>query len=200
MSSKGEQTRQRVLQQAVRQASLNGLEGLTIGSLSSDVRMSKSGLFAHFGSKEQLQLAVLEEVAERFVERVVRPAFSAPRGLARIRALFDHHVAWNMAPEFPGGSVLLNAVHELGAQPGPLRDFLSQQQERLITLFAKAARITVEEGDFRTDLDVDQFAFEVFSGILGHHYYGRFLEAPDAERRARETFNRILQDAMRKAD
>ncbi|MEM1024315.1 MAG: TetR/AcrR family transcriptional regulator [Myxococcota bacterium] len=195
MGPKGQSTKERVLAQAIRQASKEGLEGLTIGSLSSQLQMSKSGLFAHFGSKEQLQLAVLEEVFRRFVEEVLKPAFTAPRGEARIRAMFERHLAWNSSRAFPGGCVLMGAAHELDARDGSTRDFLLEQQRRLLETMVRAARIAVEAGDFREDLDVEGFAFEGFSLLLGHHYYARFLRDPEAERRVRAGFERLVRAA-----
>jgi AcrR family transcriptional regulator len=197
-AAKGEETRKRVLDGAIRQASVQGLDGLTIGSLSSALQMSKSGLFAHFGSKEQLQLAVLEEVADRFVDRVLRPAFKAPRGEARIRAVFERNLAWNEDAMFPGGCVLLSAAHELDAKSGPARDFLVEQQRRFLDMVTHSARLAIEAEDFREDLVPEDFAFDVFSLILGHHYYAYLLRDPDAERRVRAGFERIVRSARRR--
>ncbi|MGF1510627.1 MAG: TetR/AcrR family transcriptional regulator [Myxococcota bacterium] len=198
MGPKGNDTRQRVLDRAIRRASIEGLEGLTIGSLSSELQMSKSGLFAHFGSKEQLQIAVLEEVARRFIERVIRPAFKAPRGEARIRAVFERNLAWNEDQMFPGGCVLMAAAHELDARTGPARDFLVDQQRKFLQLVAHSATLAIEVQDFREDLNPDDFAFDVFSLILGHHYYQHLLNDPDIERRVRGSFERIIRSARRR--
>src|SRR5688572_17102722 len=100
---KGEQTRETILLHALGLATKVGFEGLTIGRLADELKLSKSGLFAHFGSKENLQVKVLEVASRRFVDEVVRPALSAPRGIRRVRALFERWLAWEMSPSLPGG-------------------------------------------------------------------------------------------------
>jgi AcrR family transcriptional regulator len=194
---KGEQTRERILERAVQLASRDGLDGLTIGILAEDLGLSKSGLFAHFGSKEGLQLQVLESTVERFREEVVRPALKAPRGEARLRALFDHWMKWTNDPGLPGGCVMIQAAVELDDQPGPPRDFLVASMKDLHGMLAKAARLAVEAGDFRDDVDPAQFAFEFYGIILGYHHARRLLREPKAEARARAAFDRLLADARR---
>lgn len=189
---KGAETRERILDQAVRIASRDGLEGLTIGSLSSELGLSKSGLFAHFGSKDELQLQVLQAAVERFTENVIRPSLSAPRGEPRIRALFENWLAWSNAPEMPGGCVLVAASTELDDRPGPQRDFLAQAFRSRADFMAKAARLAVEAGHFRADLDPRQFAFEVDAVVLGYHHAQRLMRNPDAGDLARGSFERLL--------
>src|SRR3954447_26417659 len=122
--SKGEETRERILDWAFRAASRDGLEGLTIGALAAELGLSKSGLFAHFGSKEDLQLAVLAEATRRFENVVLRPAFRAPRGEARVRQVFENWLRWLSDPGSPGGCVFLAAAVELDDQDGRPRDYL----------------------------------------------------------------------------
>src|SRR3954470_3654513 len=124
--SEGTETRDRILDQTVRLASRDGLEGLTIGTLSSELHLSKSGLFAHFGSKDELQLQVLHAAVAKFNETVVRPALAAPRGEPRIRAFFEHWLAWADNPEMPGGCIFVTASVELDDRPGPQRDFFAK--------------------------------------------------------------------------
>src|SRR4026209_785464 len=126
--TKGAQTRENILDHAVRLASETGLEGLTIGTLADELKLSKSGLFAHFRSKEALQVQVLEHVAARFVDFVVKPALAEPRGAPRLRALFERLIEWPKRKEFPGGCPIIAAASELDDRPGPARDLLVGQQ------------------------------------------------------------------------
>jgi AcrR family transcriptional regulator len=189
---KGSETKDRILDQAVRIASRNGLEGLTIGSLSSELGLSKSGLFAHFGSKEELQCQVLQAAAGQFQEEVIRHAIAAPRGEPRIRALFDRWLYWANRAEMPGGCLLIAASIELDDKPGPQRDYLVLAHRGRVAALAKAASLAVEVGHFRADLDPEQFAFDFYSITLGYHDHNRLLRDPRAEERARTAFERLL--------
>lgn len=189
---KGAETKDRILEQAVRIASRSGLEGLTIGSLSSEMGLSKSGLFAHFGSKEELQCQVLGTAARRFQEEVIRPAIASPRGEPRIRALFDRWLAWANRPEMPGGCLLIAASIELDDRPGPQRETLVQAHRGRVAALAKAASLAIEAGHFRRDLDPEQFAFDFYAITLGYHDHNRLLRDPRAEERARNAFESLL--------
>ena len=191
--SKGLETREAILEAAVAEASKAGLEGLSIGGLAKKVAMSKSGLFAHFDSKEELQLQVLRKAAERFVETVLVPAVRRPRGLPRVRALFDNWLAWSRSNFLPGGCLFLATASELDDRPGPLRDFLVEAQRHWLDALATAARIARDEGHLRADLDVDQFAYEFFSIILAHHHFDRLLRDPDTDDRCRRAFEDLLR-------
>jgi AcrR family transcriptional regulator len=191
--SKGEETRDRIVDRAWRLASRDGLSGLSIGKLASELGLSKSGLFAHFGSKEELELEVLKAGAERFTEQVLRPAFAAPRGVPRLRKLFKNWVAWVTDPAQPGGCVLFAAAAELDDSEGPQRDFLASSQAALMAVLAKAARMAVESGELRTDLDGDQFAFELQGILMAYHHARRLLRDPKAEARAKAAFERLLE-------
>jgi AcrR family transcriptional regulator len=189
-------TREMILDAALRIVSRSGLEGLTIGDLAKTVGMSKSGLFAHFGGKDQLQLAVLELAVQRFVEIVMLPAFKAERGEPRICAVFDNWLDHlNDGEALPGGSVLIAASTELDDQPGPLRDFVQSSQKELIGNIEKAAKMAVSEGHFRKDLDVEQFAWTLYSFVLGYHHFKRMLEDPKAELHLKRSFNGLLEVA-----
>jgi AcrR family transcriptional regulator len=187
--AKGEQTRRAILARAFEIAKTSGLSGLSIGRLAEETGLSKSGLFAHFGSKEALCVAVVEEAAQQFVEFVMAPALQKPRGEPRIRALFERWVEWGQQP---GGCFFVAAVAELDDQPGPARDALVQSCRDWLDALATAARITVTEGQFRADVDPDQFAFELYSTMLGFHTYQKFLRAPASLARARDSFERLL--------
>ena len=121
---KGEITRHAILERATALASRSGLEGISIGHLAEDLGLSKSGLFAHFGSKEALQVEILRFAAERFVENVVRPALAQPRGEPRVRAIFERWIAWDRSHSVPGGCLFVAAASELDDRPGPARDEL----------------------------------------------------------------------------
>src|SRR5258706_6219006 len=125
---KGERTRSVILDRAAGLASESGLDGLTIGSLAAATGLSKSGLFAHFGSREELQLAVLERTREKFAEVVFRPALAKPRGLERYRAMFERWLDWTESADLPGGCPLLGAAMEFDDRPGPVRDRVIQHQ------------------------------------------------------------------------
>jgi AcrR family transcriptional regulator len=190
--SKGDETRERIVDRAWRLASRDGLSGLSIGKLATELGLSKSGLFAHFGSKEGLELEVLKAGAERFTEQVMRPAFTAPRGLPRVRKLFKGWLAWVTDPAQPGGCVLFAAAAELDDSEGPQRDFLVSSQTSLLAALAKSARLAVETGELRRDLDCDQFAFELLGIVMAYHHARRLLRDPKAEARARAAFERLL--------
>lgn len=191
--SKGETTRAAILDDALSLASRIGLEGLSIGELAKRTEMSKSGLFAHFSSKENLQVEVLRVAAQRFAEMVVAPAIRKPRGAPRVRALFENWLRWSKADFSPGGCIFIAASTELDDRPGPTRDFLVGAQRDFMATMAKSAQIAVEEGHFRSDLDTEQFAYEMYSIYLSYHHFARLLRSPHAERRARRAFEALLE-------
>lgn len=193
--SKGNQTRSSILSDAVELASVVGLEGLTIGALAEQTAMSKSGLFAHFGSKEQLQLATLEAGIARFTEVVIRPALKAERGLTRIRTLFDGWLAWSCHTGPRGGCLFAAATFEQDDREGPVRDYLVEQQTAWIELMADMTRRTMDLGQFRADLDPYQFAHELNGIFLTYQQARRLLRDPQAEVRARASFARLCKDA-----
>ena len=176
-------------------ASTVGIEGITLGTLADSLDLSKSGLFAHFKSREALQIAVIENAAEHFREVVVVPALRAPRGEPRVRALFEHWLGWGCAKALPGGCVFVSAAVELDDRPGPVRDVLVQTQKDWLGLLAQAARTAVEEGHFRRDLDADQFAFELYAIVLGNHHLSRLFRDPKARIRTHEAFERLIESA-----
>jgi AcrR family transcriptional regulator len=193
--SKGEETRSAVLGTALSLATQVGLEGITIGKLAEHAGMSKSGLFAHFSSKENLQVAILDEASERFIALVIAPALKKPRGEPRIRALLDNWLAWSKQEFMPGGCIFVVAGVELDDRPGPARDRLIATQKDWLGVLSGAARIAVDEKHFRKDLDTEQFAHEVYSIAYGYHFLRRIGDPARAERRARTAFERIFADA-----
>jgi AcrR family transcriptional regulator len=193
--SKGNQTRARILRHASRVASRDGLEGLSIGELASALEMSKSGLFAHFGSKEDLQVEVLRASAADFEEKVVRPALQQPRGAPRLRALFERWLKWASTPD-ADGCVFAAASFELDDHPGPVRDYLVEEEKRLLESISRSARLGIESGVFRADLDCDLLAFQIHGLMLGFHHALRLLRLRNAEAMARQSFEQLLAQAL----
>jgi AcrR family transcriptional regulator len=192
---KGDATRATIVEHGVELARQIGLEGLTIGRLASDLGLSKSGLFAHFRSKEALQIQVLDAAAERFVEEVVRPAVKHPRGEPRMAILFDNWLAWTKTSSGRGGCLFVAAAAELDDRPGAVRDRLVELQKGWLETVAIVFRTGVAEKHFRDDLDPDQFAHDLYSVMLGFHHAARLLQDPRAEERAHEAFERLLSSA-----
>src|SRR6266850_4019498 len=151
--SKGEQTRAAILDAALKVASRLGLEGLTIGTLADETGMSKSGLFAHFGSREDLQLAVLEHAAQRYGELVFTPVLKIDRGLPRLRALFERWLDWTLASGLPGGCIMISAANEYDDRPGPIRDAVIANQHRGNAICERAVRLAVEEAHLKPNTD-----------------------------------------------
>jgi AcrR family transcriptional regulator len=189
--TKGSETRQAVLDEAARLASRVGLGGLTIGSLAASTQLSKSGLFAHFQSKESLQLQLLDHARARFVDLVVRPALATRRGEPRLRELFRRWLAWD-ADALPGGCLFVAASAEFDDQPGPVRDRLAQDQRDWMDTIAQVFRTGVAEGHFRADADPEQFAYDLYGVMLGYHHASRLLADPDAAARATRAFEALL--------
>jgi AcrR family transcriptional regulator len=196
--SKGEETHRSILRTALAFASEVGLEGVSIGALASRVKMSKSGLFAHFASKENLQLAILEDAFVRFQAQVIGPALKKPRGEPRVRAMFDLWMGWSRAEFLPGGCIFVAAAVELDDKPGEMRDRLQKAQLAWFETLSTAAKLAVREGHFRSDLDTQLFAHEVYALAYGHHFIARLLRVKKAEERTMQAFERLLTDARSK--
>ncbi len=192
---KGEDTRRGIVEQALRIASEQGLSGLSIGVLADRVGMSKSGLFAHFSSKDNLQVAVLDEAVSRFVELVISPALREARGEPRVRSLLKRWLAWGEQDFMPGGCIFFATAVELDDRPGPARERLVASQHDWLGALAQAARIAQVEGHFRSDLDPEQFAFEAYGMYDSYQMHKRLLRVPNVERRVRSAFERLLADA-----
>lgn len=196
-AGKGAETRQAILGHALGLATKVGMEGLTIGRLAEDLGMSKSGLFAHFKSKESLQVEVLRMAAERFIETVTKPALLAPRGERRVRALFERWLAWEQSPPLPGGCPFIAASFELDDRPGPARDFLVQNERDWFEVLTTVARTAVQEGDFRADLDCEQLAHDVYGIILSYSHASRLMNDPRARDRSQTAFETLVRSARR---
>ena len=191
--AKGTATRNTILARAIDLTSVHGLDGVSIAQLADDLELSKSGLFAHFKSKEALQLAVLEASAEKFTAVVVKPSVAEPRGEPRVRAIFERWLAW-ASPEFgpKGGCVFVAASIEFDDQPGPVRDLVVKLQNDWINFVANNAKMAVEAGHFRANLDGRRFAQELYGILLSHYLFTRLLRDQESEARTRSAFEHLI--------
>jgi AcrR family transcriptional regulator len=158
---RGDETRRAVLRRAVDLASIEGLDGVTIGRLAQELSISKSGLFAHFGSKEELQLATIRAARAIFARAVVAPAMDESVGMARLRALLEGWLAYSRGREFPGGCFFSRATHEYAARPGPVRDALREVDDEWLALVTSTIDEARELGQVRDDVDAGQLAYEL---------------------------------------
>ena len=195
---KGRQTRAAILDAALALASRKGLEGLSIGALADVTQMSKSGVFAHFGSREELQISVVREYHTRFSDEVFEPALTAPRGLPRLRALFDRWFK-RVSIEIDAGCIYISGAVEFDDRPGPVRDALVDMVQAWQNALDRAIRIAIDEGHLRADTDRQQMLFEVHGLILALHHDARFLRHPGADARARVAFENVLSHYIRPA-
>lgn len=188
--SKGEETRAVILEAAVQHAGVHGFDALTIGLLAEQTGLSKSGLFAHFGSKEELQIATLDEAVRRYNEVAFIPALKAPRGLRRLIVVFDNWLQWIERSGLKA-CPMLAANTEFDDRPGPLRDAVVQHMQRLNHEIMRGVQMAIDTGEFSVDTDPEQFAFELF-GIISSCYRSRNLfDDPKAKLRARKAFDRL---------
>ncbi len=190
--SKGDDTRALILRQASDLASEVGISGLTLGALAERSGLSKSGLFAHFGSKEELQLATVRAVQTRFVDDIVRPALAHPRGLVRLRALFDGWLQWIAHGPFAGSCPLLAAASEFDDQPGPIRTALVDGQIWQRDALIRALELAITSGELPPSFDCAQAAFELRGLLYAAHHDLRLLDDPHGIERAQRGFVRVI--------
>ncbi|WP_300617625.1 TetR/AcrR family transcriptional regulator [Dokdonella sp.] len=188
-TAKGAATRSHIVDRALDMVRVGGFDGLSIGSVAETAAMSKSGVFAHFGSREELQLAVLDAAAERFTREVFVPALRAPRGLPRLRSIVAHWLEWLRLSE--GGCPMVGAAVEFDDQPGLVRERVVFYEERLRAELVRAVRMAVETGDLRADTDAEQVAFELFAIALASHHDYRLLG--DASPRGVRALERLIE-------
>lgn len=189
---KGRQTKAAIVDAALGLATQIGLEGLSIGALAEVMQMSKSGVFAHFGSREELQISVVREYHTRFEEEVFFPALSAPRGLPRLRALFGRWMQ-RTSVELDSGCIYISGAVEFDDRPGPVRDALASSVNTWLDAMRRAVELAVLEGHLPADTDATQMAFEIHAQILALHYEARFLRSPGSLQRAQRAFDGIVQ-------
>jgi AcrR family transcriptional regulator len=194
---KGEQTRSAIVAAACELAARDGLEGLTIGALAERMDMSKSGVFAHFGSREDLQIAVLKAYEQRFVDDVLKPGLEAPRGLARLRAIFGNWLD-RTAVEAASACIWISGATEYDDRPGSVRDELVGMVRSWQRELVRAIRQAVDTGELRADTDPEELVFDLYGVILVLHHDARLMDSPDAPARARRAFDRLI-DACRSA-
>jgi len=188
---KGRQTRAAIVDAALALASHIGLEGLSIGALAEVTGMSKSGVFAHFGSREELQISVVREYHAKFEDEVFRPSMTAARGLPRLRALFDRWLK-RVSVEIDSGCIYISGAVEFDDRPGPVRDALVDMVNTWQQALERSIAAAVAEGHLRADTDARQLLFEIHGLILALHHDARFLRHAGAEERARAGFERVL--------
>jgi len=188
---KGQQTRAAILDAALGLASHMGLEGLSIGALAEVMQMSKSGVFAHFGSREELQISVIREYHARFEDEVFFPAIVEARGVARLNALFERWIR-RVSVELDSGCIYISGAVEFDDRPGPVRDALVSMVRAWHAALERAIRIAVEEGQLHQDTDPMQMLFEIHGLILALHHDARFLRNPGVLDRARAGFERVI--------
>jgi AcrR family transcriptional regulator len=189
---KGQQTKAAIVDAALGLATQIGLEGLSIGALAEVTQMSKSGVFAHFGSREELQISVIREYHARFEQEVFYPAVAEPRGLPRLRALFRNWMA-RTSVELDSGCLYISGAVEFDDRPGPVRDALASSVGTWHAAMKRAITLAKDEGHLRADVDEDQMLFEVHGLILALHYEARFLKTPGSIARANTGFDNILR-------
>ena len=190
---KGERTRQSILDRAVDLASLEGLQGLTIGGLADELKMSKSGLFAHFGSKEELQLATIDAASERYIREIFASAIREPRGFPRLMAICEAWLSYIRRGVFPGGCFFAAASFEFDSRPGPVQDRIRKLMNDWIGALERAIRMAQEEGHLRTDVDPAQLAFELNSLFFGANFSYYLRHDEEALEKARRAVESRLQ-------
>jgi AcrR family transcriptional regulator len=188
--TKGKDTKNMVLEAGLDMASQLGLECVTIGNLAKATNLSKSGLFAHFQSKENLQVEILNHAARVFSEGVIIPALKTKAGIPRIRALVDNWIQWTS--ELTGGCIFVTASADFTDRPGRVRDVLLNQQKEWIDCLKRIAQSAIAVGDFRKDIDDDQFAFDLYSLLLGFHLYFNLLDDVEIRKRQEAALTRII--------
>jgi AcrR family transcriptional regulator len=189
-------TRERILHQGLALMSQSGLAGVTLGVLADQVGMSKSGLFAHFRSKEDVQIELLSHMAEFAAAHVVEPSMTASEGLPRLRGLVRNWFGWAQRAGLPGGCPVAAGLFEFDDIEGRVRNKILEMEAQWRRLLTGLVVRAVELGHFRRDLDVDQFVWELCGIYLGHHAAHRFLRANDADARAQIAFKALLDRAI----
>jgi len=187
-----EQTRTAIVREAVDDASLNGLDGITIGRLAERLEMSKAGVIGPFGSKEALQLAAIESASARFTEAVWEPASKAEEGLPRLHAIIDAWLAYFTAGVFPGGCFLTQAAADYDGRPGPVRDAIVRTSRLWESVIARQVEVALAAGDLE-GVEPEQVAFEIHAIAQGVNQAHQLREDPKATERGRTAMLRSLR-------
>ena len=187
---KGIETREKILHVAMHMVRENGLDSLTIGETAKQVGMSKSGVFAHFASRDELLIKVIEFTAQDFKQNVFDKALQHKRGLERIQALAQYWLSWSNQPS--GGCPFMSGAFEFDDRPGPIRDVLVQYEKKVHDIWERAAKIAVEEQEFKAAADCKQFAYEMMGNILAYHIYKRLMKDVKASQLYNVSFKNII--------
>lgn len=192
VSHKGQQTKQSIVEAALALATQVGVEGLSIGAVADATGRSKSGVFAHFGSREELQISVVREYFHQFEQEIFYPAMQAPRGLPRVKALFENWMK-RVAVEIQSGCIFISGAVDFDDRPGAVRDELASSVQIWLDALNRAIVQARDCGHLRSDADQNQVSFEIHGLILALHYEARFLKKPGSIERAHQGFAHILQ-------
>ena len=192
MNQTGRATRDRILDTGLNLLSTSGFAGVTIGMLASEVGMSKSGLFAHFKSKEEIDIALLERMVEVAYKTAVVPAMRAQQGLPRLTALIENWFGWSTKAGLLGGCPAAAGMFELDDVEGPVREKLFELEKQWNEALKQFIVESIATGDLRKDLDIDQFIWELTGFYLNHHASLRFMRTRDANMRAKKAFQGLI--------
>jgi AcrR family transcriptional regulator len=193
--NKSSDTYDRVLASGVNIGSTVGMQGVTLGNLAAEAQLSKSGLFAHFGSKDELQIALFGRAQALARRTVVEPVFREPEGLARLLALINNWFGWTGRAGLPGGCPFAAAAFEFDDLDGPVRDHVVSAHNDWVALLESFTRNAVATGEFRRNLDVEQFVWELHGIYLSHHVSQRLIQDASADKRRRSAVDRLLREA-----
>jgi AcrR family transcriptional regulator len=181
---RGDRTRHAILARAAQIASVEGLEGLSLGGLASELGMSKSGLFAHFGSKEELQLKTLRAARRIFYEAAIRPALDVPEGIERLAALVEADIDYLSGDAFDGGCLFISSAAEYDSRPGPIRDLVQETMTSWLDLLAGQAAIARDNGELKPETDPRGLVWELHAFGLALNWDRQLNQAGDARERA----------------
>ena len=195
---KSERTREAILRTAVAMASLKGLEGLSIGDLADELNMSKSGLFAHFGSKEELQLAVIEMARQIFIDEVAAPALKAEKGLPRLWGLYAGWLSYAERKVFPGGCFFTGVAFEFDGRTGPVRDRIAALMQEWLDALTRAVHEAQKAGHLQTNIDAKQLGFEIHALAMGAIWASQLLDDKRAFAKVRKILCERLQQVQTK--
>jgi len=190
--TKGEDTKKAILATGLDMASQIGLEQVTIGGLAKEAGLTKSGLYAHFQSKEALQIEILEHAGQLFAASVLIPALQVKAGISRIKQLVENWNRWN--EELSGGCIFVSASNAFRNTPGKVRDFVVAQQQIWLSSLQQLAQSAIECKDFRADADKEQFAYELYSFLLGFHLFYKLMNSENPKARQNKALERLIAD------
>jgi AcrR family transcriptional regulator len=184
-------TKRAILEKALEMSGHLSLETISIGGLAKELNMSKSGLFAHFQSKENLQLEILNYAAQNFTDEVITPALKVERGIPRIKAIVSNWIKWGSKTS--GGCIFVDATTEFNDRPGNIRNTLLAQQKQWVNVLKRIGESAIKSGDINPDSDCDQFAYDLYSLVLGYYYYDQLLHDPKIKQRKEKSLDQFLK-------